>query len=193
MSFKGKPKRDRYLEPKEFEALLQVSKKGDRDAYLFLRVMGASGMRGVEAERLEVKDVDDDRRGIWVLTAKRKDHPTRFVALDAGTFSLLWNGFNGRRSGRVFSWVKKPLTLRRMKYLFKAYAKAAKIRPALSVHSLRHYHGTACAEAGMMPQEVAARLGHKNIGLVMDYFTLREDRNRELSDRLGKTMFGKAR
>lgn len=188
--FSGKSKRDRYLQPKEFEALLRVAKQ-DADAYLFLRVMGASGMRGVEAERLEIKDVDSARRGVWAWTAKRKDHPIRFLALDRETFSLLEKGVKGKRGGPVFVWIKKPLTRRRMKYLFKSYAKAAKIRPALAVHSLRHYHGTACADAGMMPQEVAARLGHKGIGMVMEYFTLREDRNRELSDRLGKEMFGK--
>jgi integrase len=192
--FKGKSKRDRYLQPKEFEALLRVAKK-DADAYAFFRTMGASGIRGVEAERLKTSDIDVDRRGIWAWTAKRKDHPTRFIALDVDSLKVLRSSVNGRcgAAGPVFFWIKKPLTRRRMKTLFKSYAKAAGIRPALSVHSLRHFHGTACADAGMMPQEVAARLGHKNINTVMEYFTLRDDRNRELSDRLGKSMFGKVR
>lgn len=183
--FKGKPKIDRYLRPDEYKLLLDAS-SGDGEANLFFEVMGKSGMRTIEAERLTVGKVDASRGGIWVWTAKRKDHPERFVALDSKIMARLVTHVEGVPGPKVFGWKEKALTRRRMRYMFKKYARRAGIRPALSVHSLRHFHGTACADAGMSMQEVAARLGHKTLEMVMEYFTLREERNRMWAEKLGE-------
>lgn len=187
--FKGKPKIDRYIRPDEFKALLEAAKDDD-DVFFFIRVMGATGIRSIEAEGLVVGKVDYSRRGIWVITAKRKDKHERFVALDKLTFEMFDRLKGVDVDSPIFNWRGKPILRRSMKYVFKKYAKMAGIREALSIHCLRHFHATACVESDMSPQEVAARLGHSGLDMVMEYFTLREGRNREMADNVGGLIFG---
>jgi integrase len=194
--FKGKPKQDRYLRPDEFKKLL-VATEYDIEANVFFRVMGMSGMRSIEAELLRWEHVDFEQGGMWVWTAKRKDHPTRFIALDAKTMAKLKVIYDTyvrtrptaqRKALPVFHRLDVPITRRRMKSLFKKCAKRAGLRPALSMHSLRHYHATECVKIGMTPQDIAARLGHKGLNMVMEYYTLSVDRNKSFADKMGKEL-----
>lgn len=190
-TFKGKPKRDRYIYPEEFEKLLDVSAH-DKEAHAFFRAMGASGMRPVEAENLTCRSVDESKNGLWVMTAKRSDDHERFISLDPDTMSILGT-FTSKKGGSeaVFYYTGDPLTVRRMQHLFKVWAKKAEIRPELSVYCLRHFHGTTCIELGMAPHEVSERMGHKGLDMVLNYMTLRDGRNREMADALAARMFKK--
>jgi integrase len=162
-------------------------------ADLFFRFMAATGLRTCEAVSLTTKQVDPQRRGIWVRTAKWKKHPVRLVSLDPGTWALLdrrMAEWQLKPGAPLFWWAGKPITVRSAKHLFKRCAKLAGIRSCLAMHSLRHFHATVCVEAGLAPQEIAARLGHAGLDMVMQYFHLRESRQREIADNLGDRVFG---
>lgn len=197
MVFKGKPKRDRFIRTDEVKALLAECKENDFHAYRLFRTMVATGMRTIEAVNLTVDDVDVDRSGIHIRTAKKrgKKHE-RFVSLDADSLEVLlgsmpdWGPLFLYQDWRHSEETLKPLNGRAVKNMFKVYGDRAGIRPELAPHSLRHFHTTQCLDLGMTELEVASRLGHQNTKTVMTYWTLREKRNQEMADKFGDSVFG---
>ncbi|HEY3945987.1 MAG TPA: tyrosine-type recombinase/integrase, partial [Solirubrobacteraceae bacterium] len=68
------------------------------------------------------------------------------------------------------------------------------IEPALTVHALRHTHGSALIAAGWDVQEVSARLGHSNPATTLRIYTHAFDAARRSAarrDRLAR-LYGEA-
>ena len=181
MPFEGKRHADRFMEVEEFQLLARATQK-DPEALAIFMVMGLGGLRTIEVAKLPVKAFDRKKGGIWVDTAKRKDAVTRFVPLDAATLETLTLWAKGKRpEAPLVSHAGRPVTRRRIRYLFHLYKGKAGIREALGPHSLRHLAGIVRTEQGAGPQEVAAFLGHKTLNMVLTYANLREKRNREMT------------
>lgn len=188
--FKGKRHADRFMEVEEFQLLAKATRKDPEASAIFL-IMGLGGLRTIEVAKLAVKAYDRGKGGIWVDTAKRKDHVPRFVPLDEGTLEQVARWAKGRRpESPLVTYRGLPITRRRVRYLFHLYKAKAGIREALGPHSLRHLAGIVRTEQGAGPQEVAAFLGHKTLNMVLVYANLREGRNRELAADAARKLIG---
>jgi len=189
--FRGKPPADRYMEPEEFQKLLQVARK-DLDVVRAIVLMGFGGLRTIEALHLKVGNLDPHKRGVWAWTAKRKDHPDRFIPLEQW-YVLFSKSARGRKAPeQLLLRGRHPMQRRQLRYLFVKYRDRAGIRHALGPHSLRHLAGTARSEAGASPQELAAFLGHKTLDMVLVYANLRHERNAQITKGAADILFGKS-
>lgn len=181
MPFKGKRHADRFMEVEEFQLFAKAARE-DPEALAIFMIMGLGGLRTIEVAQLTVKTYDKGKGGLWVDTAKRKDHVPRFVPLDKGTIEQVALWAKGRRpESPLASYRGAPVTRRVVRYRFHLYKTKAGIREALGPHSLRHLAGIVRTEQGASPQEVAAFLGHKTMNMVLVYANLREGRNREMA------------
>lgn len=187
--FKGKNEPDRYMEPREFQLLMEAA-KDDADITRAVLLMGFGGLRTIEVTWLRVRDLDDRQKGVWVTTAKRKDRYRGFVALE-DQYELFKEAAKGRDGNAVLIRFRgQPMTRRQIRYYFHKYKKKAGIRGCLGPHSLRHLAGIVRTEAGAQPQEIAQFLRHKNLGQVLVYSNLRTDRNAEMARQAGRILFG---
>jgi len=171
------------METDEFQKLAKVV-SADLEAAAILMLMGYGGLRTVEVARLRIRDLDVQKRALWVTTAKHKKNPiVRLIPLDDDTFAALEKMVKGRKpdDGLVL-YQGHPATRRRIRHLFHKVKRVAGVRDVLGPHSLRHLAGIIRTEAGASPQEVAAFLGHKKLDMVLVYSNLTENRNRSIAD-----------
>lgn len=185
--FRGKPESERFLEPAEFQKLIQ-SASGDSFALVCFLVMGIGGLRTIEVASLKVRSLDRLKKGLWVKTAKRKDESVRFVPLDDGSFQILERMAGKKKpDDLLIDRDGLPVTRRRIRHAFTQYKERAGIRKTLGPHSLRHLAGIIRSEEGASPQEVAQFLGHKTLDQVLVYCNLRRERNEHIT----KTIAGR--
>lgn len=197
--FKGKPKSDRYMEPDEFKQLLRAT--DDSDSFKILLLLGTTGMRTIETTWIRVGDLDIRNGGfhkkIAKQGAKRKkkpengEKPTKpkkdvvrkhFIKVSPDLLQALnaWAGGRGPNEPLVL-YRGQPVTRRQIRYIFHKYKEKAGIRPCLGPHSMRHLHGIVLTEHGFTPQQVAQRLGHKTLNMVLEYADLRGEVNEEMA------------
>lgn len=187
--FQGKHEADLFMEPQEFQKLLKAAAK-DTDAVRAFILMGFAGLRTIEAAWVKVKDLDRQKRGLWVTTAKRKDRKVRFVSL-GDWLGMFEQAAKGRRPDeQLLLRGAYPIERRQIRYLFHKYKEAAGIRRGLGPHSLRHLAGIVRSESGAQPQEVAGFLGHKTMDMVLIYANLRKERNEEMAQAASDILFG---
>ena len=116
------------------------------------------GLRASEVVRLRACDIDSEQMIIRVVQAKGRED--RNVMLPAEILDLLrrwWKSRPTKRDAGVASeqrWLfpgridRQPTTARQFGRLFKQAAKAAGLRKAASLHSLRHSFATHLLENG---------------------------------------------
>ena len=144
------------LSPEEVKRVLTMATSLKARAMLSLAY--GCGLRAGEVARLRACDIDSEQMIIRVVQSKgRKD---RNVMLPAEILDLLrqwWKARPTRRDAGVARerrWLfpgrrdRQPATTRQFGRLFKEAAKAAGLRKAVSLHSLRHSFATHLLEDG---------------------------------------------
>src|SRR5262245_21672844 len=136
------------------------------------------GLRASEVVRLRAGDIDSEQMIIRIVQSKgRKD---RHVMLPDEVVDLLRQWWKARPTAHdagiapqqrwLFPGRKyRPLTTRQFGRLFKQAAKAAGLRKALSLHSLRHSFATHLLEDGKDIRLIQALLGHEKLETTARY------------------------
>jgi len=148
-------------------------------ARVMLSLAYGCGLRAGEVVRLRGGDIDSEQMIIRIVQAKgRKD---RHVMLPAEVLDLLrqwWKvrptagGAGGTPEQR---WLfpgrsdHQPLTTRQFGRLFKEAARAAGLRKAVALHSLRHSFATHLLERGTDIRLIQALLGHDKLETTARY------------------------
>jgi len=144
------------LSPEEVKRVLTMATSLKARAMLTLAY--GCGLRASEVVRLRACDIESEQMIIRFVQSKgRKD---RNVMLPAEVLDLLrqwWKARSTRRDAGVAPeqrWLfpgridRQPMTTRQFGRLFKQAAKAAGLRKAVSLHSLRHSFATHLLENG---------------------------------------------
>ena len=165
------------LSPEEVKRVLTMATSLKARAMLTLAY--GCGLRASEVVRLRACDIDSEQMIIRVVQSKgRKD---RNVMLPAEILDLLrrwWKARPTRRDAGVAPerrWLfpgridRQPMTPRQFGRLFKEAAKAAGLRKAASLHSLRHSFATHLLEDGTDIRLIQALLGHEKLDTTARY------------------------
>ena len=149
-----------------------------RDQLLLSLGYGA-GLRAGEVVRLKVKHIDSAQMIIHVEQSKgRKD---RLVMLSPETYSLMraWWKLRAKRSDfgvpvqeRVLFPNRStgaPLSVHQLNNIFHRVAKAAGIRKAVNLHSLRHSFATHLYDRSVDIRTIQALLGHDKLETTARY------------------------
>ncbi len=153
-----------------FDALDDLRKRA------IFTVIYSAGLRVGELCRLELKDVDFERRQILIRGGKgRKD---RYTVLFDETREILREYIaQYRPAGYVFYPKKRPcspLPARRVEAMFVETREKAGIRPGVCVHTLRHTFATNLLGNGVNVFTIQRLMGHSSLNTTMRYFHLRE-------------------
>ena len=156
------------LSPEEVKRVLTMATSLKARAMLTLAY--GCGLRAGEVVRLRAGDIDSQQMIIRIVQSKgRKD---RHVMLPAEVLELLRQWWKARPNASnngvapEHHWLfpgrsqHQPMTTRQFGRLFKEAAKAAGLRKAVSLHSLRHSFATHLLERGEDIRVIQALLGH---------------------------------
>ncbi len=165
------------LSPEEVKRVLTMATSLKARAMLTLAY--GCGLRASEVVRLRACDIDSEQMIIRVVQSKgRKD---RNVMLPPEILDLLrqwWKARPTRRDAGVAPeqrWLfpgridRQPMTPRQFGRLFKEAVKAAGLRKAISLHSLRHSFATHLLENGQDIRLIQALLGHERLDTTARY------------------------
>jgi integrase/recombinase XerD len=165
------------LSPEEVKRVLTMATSLKARAMLTLAY--GCGLRAGEVVRLRAGDIDSEQMIICIVQSKgRKD---RHVMLPAEVLDLLRQWWKARRTAYDANvapeqhWLfpgrrdHQPLTTRQFSRLFKEAAKAAGLRKAVSLHSLRHSFATHLLERGTDIRLIQALLGHEKLETTARY------------------------
>jgi integrase/recombinase XerD len=165
------------LSPEEVKRVLAMATSLKARAMLTLAY--GCGLRASEVVRLRVCDIDSEQMIIRIVQSKgRKD---RNVMLPAEILDLLRQWWKARPTTRDAGLAREhrwlfpgridglPTTARQFGRLFKEAAKAAGLRKAVSLHSLRHSFATHLLEDGKDIRLIQALLGHEKLDTTARY------------------------
>ena len=165
------------LSPDEVKRVLAMATSLKARAMLTLAY--GCGLRASEVVRLRACDIDSEQMIIRIVQSKgRKD---RNVMLAPEILELLrqwWKKRPTKRDAgvaREHRWLfpgridRHPTTARQFGRLFKEAAKAAGLRKAVVLHSLRHSFATHLLEDGKDIRLIQALLGHEKLDTTARY------------------------
>ena len=161
-----------------------LERLGPRDVYC-ATFLASTGARIEEARSIIWRDVDFDRREIWIQGTKTKSSNRRVPITDQ-LFELLEEYRNEVEKQALDGLPDVPIFPR--KTLNKQLARACKSIgiPKITNHDLRDYFATNCLESGIPVHTVAVWLGHNDGGtlLLKTYAHLRDQHSIEVARRL---------
>lgn len=129
----------------------------------------SSGLRIGEALNLRIKDIDVDRRQIYIRNGKgRKD---RHVVMAESFIPLLYNYLTSYKPHDLFIEGKdgKEYSASSVRSVLKLACRRAKIRKHVTPHTLRHSFATHMLENGIDLRHIQALLGHSRPETTMIY------------------------
>lgn len=166
-----RPKKSHYLptvlSKEEVLDLLRLTRNLKHRCVLAL--IYSSGLRIGELVSLELKDIDIDRRQVFVRQSKgRKD---RYVMLAESFLPLLCNYLQTYTPKRYFveGYKEKPYTASAVRHFLKESCKRARIKKRVSPHTLRHSFATHMLENGTDLRYIQELLGHAKPETTMIY------------------------
>ncbi len=182
---KVKKRKPQTLTPEEVERLLESPKgkkspKNLRDAAL-LGVLYATGMRVTEVVSISLGEIDLDNA---ILNCTNSDGQTRSLPINQETVDLLkkylekgrpYLAKNGDQEALFLNHRGQQLTRQGLWLIIKAYARQAKLKTAVTPHTLRHSFAAHKLISGLELQEVQQLLGHANISTTQIYTQLTPD------------------
>lgn len=134
-----------------------------------LAMIYSSGLRIGELLRLELRDIDIDRRQIFIRQSKgRKD---RYVMLAESFLPLLYNYLQTYTPKRYFleGFNNRPYTASAVRSFLKLSCKRARIKKKVTPHTLRHSFATHMLENGTDLRYIQELLGHARPETTMIY------------------------
>ena len=169
------------LSPEEIKRVLNMSTS--LKALAMLSLAYGCGLRASEVTRLRVCDIPGSSPGtsdqMIIRVVQSKGRKDRNVMLPSEILDLLrqwWKARPKRRDAGVaperrwlFPGRHGPVTARQFGRLFKDAAKAAGLRKAVSLHSLRHSFATHLLEDGQDIRLIQALLGHEKLDTTARY------------------------
>lgn len=175
-----------FLKDHEPEAIIRATRR-ERDRILLLTALYC-GLRVSELSKLDVADLDFDRRLLFVRQGKGKKD--RAVPIPQKLLGPLRGWVGGRAGGAVFlSRQGGRLKPRAIQLMFKRLAVAAGLPQAekaryATPHKMRHAYATRLLEAGATIYEVSCLLGHSSISVTEVYLHSSAHRLAQAVDRL---------
>lgn len=175
-----------FLKSNEPEMIIRASRR-ERDRVLLLTALYC-GLRVSELSKLDVADLDFDRRTLFVRLGKGKKD--RVVPIPQKLVGPLRGWIGSRVSGAVFlSRQGGRLKVRAIQLLVKRLAIAAGIPEAgrlryATAHKFRHAYATRLLESGATVYEVRDLLGHSSIAVTEVYLHSVPERLAKAVDRL---------
>jgi site-specific recombinase XerD len=148
-------------------------------AQAMLTLAYGCGLRAGEVVRLRAGDIDSAQMIIRIVQSKgRKDRHVMLPPQVLGLLRQWWKAKPTKHEDGVAPeqrWLfpgyskHRPLTTRQFSRIFKQAAKAAGLRKALSLHSLRHSFATHLLENGKDIRLIQALLGHSKLDTTARY------------------------
>jgi integrase/recombinase XerD len=141
------------------------------DHRVCLSLIYSCGLRLGEGLRLEVRDIDAERRLIHIRGGK--GNQDRYVPLPQRTLLLLREQWKAHRhptllfpakghSGLGARTATEPLCRSTLQRAFRLALKASGIKKEAHVHTLRHSYATHLLEQGENLRQIQVNLGHKS-------------------------------
>jgi integrase/recombinase XerD len=136
------------------------------------------GLRLGEALRLEVRDVDAERRFLHIRAGKGQRD--RYVPLPERTLLLLRQQWKTHRhptllfpakghSGQGASTASQPMCRTTLQRAFRLALEASGVKKHAHIHTLRHSYATHLLEQGENLRQIQVNLGHKNPNITALY------------------------
>jgi site-specific recombinase XerD len=149
------------------DSIEMTGRAGLRDRALF-ELMYSSGLRAGEAVRLEIGDIDFDKRLLFIRKSKwGKD---RTVPVSEVAAAIVQGYTGARKTGLVFPGQSGSLNVCGMNMRFKKHVRACGIaRKGISLHSIRHSIATHLLENGVDIRYVQELLGHESLATTILY------------------------
>lgn len=130
----------------------------------------SAGLRVSEVVNLKITDIHSERMVINIKGAKGKKD--RMVGLSQGILDLLRKYYIAYKpSDWLFEgqYMGEPYSTRSLQSIFHRARDAAKIRQAVTFHSLRHSYATHLHEAGTDIKLIQELLGHNDLNTTLRY------------------------
>lgn len=149
-----------------------------RDHRVALSTIYSCGLRLGEALRLEVRDVDAERRFLHIRGGK--GGRDRYVPLPERTLLLLRQQWKTHRhptllfpakghSGQGAPTATQPMCRTTLQRAFRLALQASGVSKRAHIHSLRHSYATHLLERGENLRQIQVNLGHKNPNITALY------------------------
>lgn len=153
-------------------------------ARMALTVIYACGLRNAEGVKLSIKDIDGDRKQLWVRCGKGwkdravplADHVLKLVRAHYRTY--------GNGDKWLFPHKGEHITTDLLQRVFKKALQQAGITKSATPHTLRHSYATHLLENGEDITTLQKVLGHADISTTRIYLHL----TKRISDRLDKSL-----
>ena len=148
------------------------------DHRVALTTIYSCGLRLGEALRLEVRDVDAERRFLHIRAGK--GGRDRYVPLPERTLLLLREQWKTHRhpallfpakghNGQGAPTATEPMSRTTLQRAFRLALQASGVRKDAHVHTLRHSYATHLLEQGENLRQIQVNLGHKNPNITALY------------------------
>ncbi|MBR9915639.1 MAG: tyrosine-type recombinase/integrase [Algicola sp.] len=166
-----RPKKSRYLptvlSKEEVIHLIQATKNLKHRA--IIAMIYSCGLRISELLSLEIKDIDIDRRQVFIRNSKgRKD---RYVIIAESFLPLLYNYLHTYVPNRLFveGHEAKRYSPESVRHFLRRSCKLAGITKRVTPHTLRHSYATHLLENGIDLRYIQELLGHARPETTMIY------------------------
>jgi site-specific recombinase XerD len=186
-----RPRKERKLPPilSEEDVLRICAAPTNIKHRALLMVAYSSGVRVGELVRLQVSDVDSNRKIIFVQGGKgRKDRYTLLAEAVLPVLRDYWRQWHPQRWLFEGAASSRHLSERSAQQVFTNASARAGIRKEVSIHSLRHAFATHLLEAGTDIRVIQELLGHSSVRTTQIYTHVTEKRVTQVRSPLDNLM-----
>lgn len=162
-----------YLRPEEIKKIiLCASSLRDR---VMIKILARTGIRRGELRDLEIRDIDFERKRLYIRSGK--GDKSRTVPVDSDTLQDIKFYMGQRDSGRlIVSSKQATISLKQINEICAKCGELAGVKhpnpgkKAINPHIFRHSFARIALEKGMRMDEVQQMLGHSSIRTTIDVY-----------------------
>lgn len=140
-----------------------------------IKILARTGMRRGELRDLEIRDVDFDKRRIYIRSGK--GDKSRTVPVDSDTLQDIKFYIGDRKEGKLITSNKQnTISLKQINEICAKCGRIASVRHPnpgkkdITPHLFRHSFARMMLEKGMRMEEVQKMLGHSSIKTTIDVY-----------------------